>query len=171
MSEPPPPGSMPTCDSAGILGPIVNIIASMQANEAIKILSGNAKAVSRFLTVFELWDNRIRQIDVSKLRDSTDCPTCKRHEFAWLEGQRGNQTAVLCGRNAVQLRPEQPLNLSLDAMAAKLAGIGEVTRNKYLLRLAVDDFLITLFPDGRAIIGGTDDIAAARTVYAKYIGS
>lgn len=171
MSEPPPPGSMPTCDSAGILGPIVNIIASMQANEAIKILSDNAKAVSRFLTVFELWDNRIRQIDVSKLRDSTDCPTCKRHEFAWLEGQRGNQTAVLCGRNAVQLRPEQPLNLSLDEMAAKLAGVGEVTRNKYLLRLAVGDYLITLFPDGRAIIGGTDDIAAARTVYAKYIGS
>jgi len=171
MSEPPPPGSMPTCDSAGILGPIVNIIASIQANEAIKILSGNAKAVSRFLTVFELWDNRIRQIDVSKLRDSTDCPTCKRGEFAWLEGQRGNQTAVLCGRNAVQLRPPEPMQLSLDAIAEKLVGIGEVTRNKYLLRLSVGDYLITLFPDGRAIIGGTDDIAAARTVYAKYIGS
>lgn len=171
MSEPPPPGATPTCDSAGILGPVVNIIASMQASEAIKILSGNAKAVSRFLTVFELWDNRIRQIDVSKLRESVDCATCKRGEYDWLDGQRGSQTAVLCGRNAVQLSPPEPTELSLDAMAEKLAGIGRVTRNKYLLRLAVDDYLITLFPDGRAIVGGTDDIAAARTVYAKYVGS
>lgn len=171
MSEPPPPGATPTCDSAGILAPIVNVIASMEANEAIKILSGNAKAASRFLTVFELWENRIRQIDVSKLRDSVDCPACKRGELAWLDGRRASQSAVLCGRNAVQLSPPEPTAISLDAMQAKLAGIGRVTRNKYLLRLAVDDYLITLFPDGRAIVGGTDDIAAARTVLAKYIGS
>lgn len=171
LGEPPPPGSMPTCDSAGILAPIVNVIASMQANEAIKILSGNAKAASRFLTVFELWENRIRQIDVSKLRDSVDCPTCKRGEFAWLEGGRGSRSAVLCGRNAVQLSPAEKGEISLEAMAAKLSAVGKVTRNKYLLRLAVDDYLITLFPDGRAIVGGTDDVAEARTVYAKYIGS
>jgi molybdopterin-synthase adenylyltransferase len=171
LGEPPPAGSMPTCDSAGILAPIVNIIASMQANEAIKILSGNAKTASRFLTVFELWENRIRQVDVSKLRDSVDCPACKRGEFAWLEGGRGSQSAVLCGRNAVQLSPAEKAEISLDAMAAKLATVGKVTRNKYLLRLAVEDFLITLFPDGRAIVGGTDDVAEARTVVAKYIGS
>jgi molybdopterin/thiamine biosynthesis adenylyltransferase len=171
LGEPPPAGSMPTCDSAGILAPIVNIIASMQANEAIKILSGNAKAVSRFLTVFELWENRIRQVDVSKLRESVDCPTCKRGEFAWLEGGRGSQSAVLCGRNAVQLSPAEKAEISLDAMATKLSAVGKVTRNKYLLRLAVEDYLITLFPDGRAIVGGTDDAAEARTVFAKYIGS
>lgn len=171
MSEPPPPGATPTCDSAGILAPIVNIIASMQAGEAIKILSGNAKAASRFLTVFELWENRIRQIDVSKLRDAADCPACKHGEFAWLDGRRGSRSAVLCGRNAVQLSPPEPTEISLDAMEAKLAGVGRVTRNKYLLRLAVDGYLITLFPDGRAIVGGTDDIAAARTVFAKYVGS
>jgi molybdopterin/thiamine biosynthesis adenylyltransferase len=171
LGEPPPAGSMPTCDSAGILAPIVNIIASMQANEAIKILSGNAKAASRFLTVFELWENRIRQVDVSKLRESVDCPTCKRGEFAWLEGGRGSQSAVLCGRNAVQLSPAEKADISLDTMATKLSAVGKVTRNKYLLRLAVEDYLITLFPDGRAIIGGTDDVAEARTVFAKYIGS
>jgi molybdopterin/thiamine biosynthesis adenylyltransferase len=171
LGEPPPAGSMPTCDSAGILAPIVNIIASMQANEAIKILSGNTKAASRFLTVFELWENRIRQVDVSKLRESVDCPTCKRGEFAWLEGGRGSQSAVLCGRNAVQLSPAEKAEISLDTMATKLSAVGKVTRNKYLLRLAVEDYLITLFPDGRAIVGGTDDVAEARTVFAKYIGS
>lgn len=171
LGEPPPAGSMPTCDSAGILSPIVNIIASMQANEALKILSGNAKAASRFLTVFELWENRIRQVDVSKLRDSVDCPACKRGEFAWLEGGRGSQSAVLCGRNAVQLSPASPVELSLEEMAAKLSAVGKVTRNKYLLRLAVEKYLITLFPDGRAIVGGTDDVAEARTVFATYVGS
>jgi molybdopterin/thiamine biosynthesis adenylyltransferase len=171
LGEPPPAGSMPTCDSAGILAPIVNIIASMQANEAIKLLSGNAKAASRFLTVFDLWENRIRQVDVSKLRESVDCPTCKRGEFAWLEGGRGSQSAVLCGRNAVQLSPAEKAEISLDTMATKLSAVGAVTRNKYLLRLAVEDYLITLFPDGRAIVGGTDDVAEARTVFAKYIGS
>jgi adenylyltransferase/sulfurtransferase len=38
------------------------------------------------------------------------------------------------------------------------------------LRLKVDDYEITLFPDGRAIVQGTDDTAVARTIYAKYVG-
>jgi adenylyltransferase/sulfurtransferase len=171
MSEPPPPGATPTCDTAGILAPIINVIASLQANEAIKILCGKRAAISRSLTVLDLWENRLRQVDVSKLRESVDCPACKRGEFAWLEGDRGSRTAVLCGRNAVQLSPEAPTTWSLDAMAAKLASVGTVTQNRYLLRLAVGEYLITLFPDGRAIVGGTDDVATARTVFAKYVGS
>ena len=171
MQEAPPPGTTPTCDSAGILGPIVGVIASLQANEAIKILSGNRQAVSRHLNVLELWDNRIRQVDVSKLRDQVDCPACRRGELPWLAGQRGSHSAVLCGRNAVQLSHTGDERLSLEMLAKKLEGIGRVTCNQYLLRLTVDEYQITIFADGRAIIGGTDDIAAARTVYAKYIGN
>ena len=103
MQDCPPPGTMPTCDTAGILGPIVGVIASIEAIEAIKILSGHREAISRSLTVVELWDNCIRQVDVSSLRDQVDCPTCKRGEFPWLAGKEGSRTAVLCGRNAVQL--------------------------------------------------------------------
>jgi adenylyltransferase/sulfurtransferase len=147
------------------------MVASMQAAEALKILSGNRQAISRFLTVFELWENRIRQVDVSKLRDQVDCPACHGGEFPWLAGERGSQTAVLCGRNAVQLRPPGVRSQSLEALAAKLDGVGSVTRNRYLLRFSVDDYQITIFADGRAIIGGTDDPTVARTVYAKYIGS
>ncbi len=171
MQDAPPPGTTPTCDSAGILAPIINVIASMQANEAIKILSGRREAISRSLNVFELWDNRIRQVDVRHLREQVDCPTCKKGEFPWLEGERGSHSAVLCGRNAVQLSHVGGESLSLDALAERLEGVGHMTRNRYLLRLSVDEFLITVFADGRAIIGGTDDIAKARTVYAKYIGS
>lgn len=167
---PPPPGTTPTCDSAGILAPIINVIASLQANEAIKILSGNRDRISRELTIFELWDNRIRQLKIDSLKE-VDCPTCKRGEFPWLEGKLGSHTAVLCGRNSVQLSfPGRP-SLSLESLAKKLDGVGRVTRNRFLLRFEVDQFLITVFPDGRAIIGGTEDIAEAKTVYAKYIGS
>jgi molybdopterin/thiamine biosynthesis adenylyltransferase len=169
MPDCPPPGSMPTCDTAGILGPAVGVIASIQAIEAIKILSGNRAAVSRHLTVVELWESCIRQVNVASLRDQVDCPTCKRREFPWLAGKEGSRSAVLCGRNAVQL--SQPgKSVSLDQLAAQLAAVGQVTRNAYLLRLKVDAYEITVFPDGRAIIGGTNDIAVARTVYAKYIG-
>lgn len=171
LAEPPPPGAMPTCDTAGILAPIVNVIASIEACEAIKILSGNRAAVSRSLTVIDLWANRTRYVDVSKLREQVDCPACRQGEFAWLTGQRAGHTAVLCGRNAVQLSPPPGVQLALPELAEKLAGAGQVSRNAYLLRLGVDGFELTVFPDGRAIISGTDDPAVARSLYAKYVGT
>jgi len=171
VQEAPPPGTTPTCDTAGILAPVVNVIASLQAIEVLKILSGNRQAVSRQLTVVELWENRIRQIKLNKLRDQVDCRTCDRGEYPWLEGRLGSQTAVLCGRNAVQLSRPERYETSLDALAETLAGVGPVERNQYLLRLSVDSYVVTVFADGRAIISGTDDPATARTVYAKYVGT
>ena len=170
MPECPAPGSTPTCETAGILGPIVGLIASIEAAEAIKILSGNRNAISHDLTVVDLWRNRVRQVDVRGLRDRVDCPTCKHAEFPWLSGRMGSRTAVLCGRNAVQLtHPEA--NLPLDALAEKLQGVGQLTRNPFLLRLKVEGYELTIFADGRAIISGVDDVAAARAVYAKYVGN
>lgn len=87
----PAPGTTPTCETVGILPPVVSLVASLQAIEALKILSGHPEAVSRCLTVVELWDGRIRQIDVSRLRDQVDCPTCDRGEFPWLSGQEGQK--------------------------------------------------------------------------------
>ena len=170
LPECPPPGSTPTCDTAGVLAPIVGVIASIQAQEAIKILSGNLAAISRHLTVIDLWQNRFLQIDVRDLRDRVDCPTCKQRQFVWLTGQQGSRAAVLCGRNSVQLTQPGP-SIPLDELARRLEGMGRVTRNAFLLSLKVDNFELTLFPDGRAIVQGTDDPAVARTVYAKYIGN
>ncbi len=170
MQECPPPGTTPTCDTAGILGPVVGVIASIEAIEAIKILSGNRECISRNLTVVELWDNRIRQVDVTTLREQVDCPTCKQGKFPWLAGREGSRTAVLCGRNAVQLT-HPGASLSLDELARQLEGVGQINRNQFLLRLRVEGYELTVFPDGRAIIGGTDDVATARTVYAKYVGN
>ena len=170
MEKCPVPGSTPTCDTAGILGPIVGVIASIEAMEAIKILSGNRDGVSRQLTVVDLWQNQIKHVDVSHLRDEVDCLTCKRKEFSWLAGREGSRTAVLCGRNAVQLS-HPGAKVSLDELAKRLSGMGQITMNQYLLRLNVSPYEIAVFSDGRAIISGTDDIAIARTIYAKYIGA
>lgn len=171
MSETPPPGTTPTCDTAGILGPIVNVIASYQACEAMKILSGNLDAINRSLGVFEMWDNRVRQVGLDALRDAQSCPACHAREFPWLEGKRGGQSSVLCGRNAVQLSFPEGDDVDLQQLAEKLSSHGTVTKNPFLLRCQLDHYQITVFPDGRAIIGGTDDEAEARTVHARYIGS
>ena len=171
IQECPPPGTMPTCDTAGILAPIVNIIASLQANEAIKILSGNRQSINRCLTVVDIWDNRIRQVNLDSLRAARECPACDQADYPWLNGQRASHSAILCGRNAVQISPPGRAALSLPTLAEKLATVGPVSQNRYLVRVTVGEYLLTVFLDGRAIIGGTDDIATARTLYAKYIGA
>lgn len=170
MQDCPPPGTTPTCDTAGILAPIVSVIASIEAMEAIKVLSGNRDAVSRSLTVIDLWTNHLRRLDVSELRDQVDCPACKRGEYPWLDGKEGSHTAVLCGRNAVQLT-HMGKTVDLGDLARRLEGTGELSRNPFLLRFRADKYEITVFPDGRAIVGGTDDIPTAKTVYARYIGN
>jgi adenylyltransferase/sulfurtransferase len=171
MPEVPPPGETPTCDTAGILGPIVDIVASMQAAEGIKILTGHRDTISRSLTVVELWDNRIRQIKLDSLRERSDCATCVRREFPWLQGERGSHSAILCGRNAVQLSFPDRHAVALDALADKLSSVGQVQQNRFLVRATVGRYVLTVFPDGRAIVGGTEDIAEAKSVYAKYIGN
>lgn len=171
MPEPPPPGAAETCDTAGIVAPIINVIASIQAMEALKILSGRRDATQRGLLIFDLWENRQRQVKLDLLRESAQCAACQRRDFVWLRGERGSHTAVLCGRNAVQLTQPAGERLSLEALEQRLAGVGKVTRNPFLLRLAVDEYLLTIFADGRAIVGGTEDIATAKGLYARYVGS
>jgi adenylyltransferase/sulfurtransferase len=171
IPEAPPPGTTPTCDTAGVLAPIVNVIASIEACEAIKILSGHPEAASRRLTIIDLWDNQARHMDLSKLRDTSDCRVCKHREFAWLSGERGDASAVLCGRNAVQLSAPPGASISLDHLAHRLSGVGQVQRNAFLLRLNVDHYVLTVFPDGRTIVAGTNDISTARSVHARYIGA
>ena len=170
MPECPQPGSTATCESAGILGPIVGAIASIEAAEAIKILSGNWQAVSRSLSVVDLWQNTFRRIDVSGLRDQVDCPACKHGDYSWLSGRQVSRSAALCGRNSVQLS-HLDAAISLDELAERLEGVGQLTRNEFLLRLKVEGFDLTIFPDARVVISGTDDITTARAVYAKYVGS
>jgi adenylyltransferase/sulfurtransferase len=172
----PPPGMNPTCDTAGVLGPTVNIVASWQALEAIKLLTGNIGDVSPYLFSFDLWDNRYQQLNVAKAKDLADCPACKHKNFEFLSGKFGSSTTSLCGRNAVQINVPAGNKVNFDHVAANLKGVGKPTFNKFMLKCPIKEaggkeYELTLFADGRAIIKGTNDAAAAKAVYAKYVGA
>ena len=109
-------------------------------------------------------------MDLTKLRDASDCPACHHGQYEWLEGERGSASAVLCGRNAVQLHHSEQVSLDLDELALRLEGLGTIEKNRFLLRFSVDDYVLTAFPDGRAIIKGTEEIAVAKRLYAQYLG-
>lgn len=172
MPDIPEPGAGETCDTAGVLGPAVHIVASLQLVEALKILSGQPELVQPVLTILDVWDGSYRQLQMKSLFETSDCPACKRGERRWLSGDATAKGTVLCGRNAVQITPADRLQLSLPDVERRLRGSGTVNRNPFLLKFrpATEPLEITLFPDGRAIIQGTEDLAAARTVYARYIG-
>lgn len=170
MPEPPPAELQPTCETAGVLGPAVGVVASLQAMEAVKLLSGNRAAINARMTLIDLWTNSLRNVGVSSARNP-DCRACGQRDFAYLEGRRGDSTVALCGRNAVQLAPPPGAPaVDLNELARKLQSIGKVTANPYLLRVEVESYRITVFADGRAIITGTDDPAVARAVHARYLG-
>ena len=166
----PAPGEAGTCETVGVLSPIVNIIAGFQASEALKILTGQRDKVNRDLTYIDVWENTQRQIKIASLRGKVDCPCCVRRKFEWLEGEHGSQTTRLCGRNAVQVTQRRPTRLYFEDLARHLAPLGEVKYNRFLLRFHADGCEFNVFPDGRAIIKGTNNVDRARTLFAKYIG-
>jgi adenylyltransferase/sulfurtransferase len=165
-----PAGVQPTCETAGVLGPVTSLIGSLQAMEAIKILSGRTESVRRRIFTADLWHGPIRETGMPP-RDA-DCPCCGSRDFIWLNGRRA--PVSLCGRNAVQIHElRRPLDLA--QLAAQLEGLGTVRSNEFALRFSVrinnGDHEVTVFPDGRAIIKGTTDIGVARGIYARYIGN
>lgn len=173
MDSVPEPGTTETCDTAGVLATAINVIASIEATIALKILTGQKQDVEPVLTIVDVWDLTLRKMNVANLREQSDCPACHKQERKWLSGVEGSQSTVLCGRNAVQVSPAQSLELSFDELAEKLSASGTVTHNRYLLRLKIEEpeYDVTIFKDGRAIIKGTDDVGIARSVYSRYIGS
>jgi molybdopterin-synthase adenylyltransferase len=166
----PAPGEGGTCETAGVLSPIVNIIASYQATEAIKILTGRREQINRELIYIDVWDNIQRRIKIAPLLGKVDCPCCRRRRFEWLEGEQGSRTTSLCGRNAVQVTHRIAARLNFEQLAGHLQTLGEVSYNRFLLKFDAEGYQFTVFPDGRAIIKGTSDVDKARTLYAKYIG-
>lgn len=168
FEEMPDAGSAPTCDTAGVIAPIISTISAVQTTEALKILTGNFNKLHKSLLQFDVWENDWRKIKLGK--PNPDCKTCGLRNFEFLETEAQEFSAVLCGRNAVQIAPPKPADLNLTALAEKLENLGAVKQNEYLLRLTVGDYELTVFRDARAIIRGTDDVSAARSIYARYVG-
>lgn len=169
MGDLPAPGTVPTCDVAGVIGPIVTLMGSIAAVEAVKLIVGHGN-LNPGMIYADLWEHSFDQFDLGGPR--SDCPTCGRAEYPFLSAETGSRTTALCGRDAVQVSVIGARALDLGALADRLraAGIGTVRHNPYLLRFEIDGYEFTVFGDGRAIIKGTADEARASTLYARYIG-
>jgi adenylyltransferase/sulfurtransferase len=170
FSEPAAPGAATTCDTAGVLGPAINAAAAFACAEALKLLAGARDALHGSLVHFDLWDLSFHPLKVARKTGDRPCPCCALRRFPYLTPEAGAHTTTLCGRNAVQVTPARPQSLDLATLGSRLSALGPVKVNEFLLRLAVDGYQITLFPDARAIIQGTSDETVARTLYAKYVG-
>ncbi|HKD79867.1 MAG TPA: ThiF family adenylyltransferase [Candidatus Angelobacter sp.] len=163
----PPEGTVETCDTAGILNSAVNLIGSIQATEAIKFLVGARGKLRRTLLSFDVWNNE--QAEIAAAAPRQDCQACGKREFPHLAGERRPQI-TLCGRNSVQIHERsRPVNFA--EMSSRLGAHGTVKHNAFVLKFWRDPYEMTLFPDGRAIIKGTNDTAVARSLYARFVGS
>ncbi|ALS20824.1 molybdopterin-synthase adenylyltransferase MoeB [Paenibacillus sp. YK5] len=171
FGQPPEQGTTETCDTAGVIGPIIHTVASHQGAEALKVLIGADSQRNRKMIHWDLWYNQYAAVDVSKARKA-DCPCCGERRFDYLNASVQEETIqTLCGRNSVQIQPVRPSALSLGEWADKLRPLGRLELNPFLLKLHLEnDITLVLFPDGRMIVQGTDDPVAAKSLYSRYIG-
>lgn len=167
--EEPAAGTTQTCDTAGVIMPIISIVAAVQASEALKLLTGRVENLQGGLMQFDVWRNEWRRISTGER--APDCPACGLRRFDALEAESGDMTIVLCGRNAVQVSPRKNARVDLEALAARLSAAGEVKSNPYLVRLSAGEYELTVFSDARAIVRGTEDVGVARSLYARYVGT
>ncbi len=169
FEEAPPAASAPTCDTAGVIMPIINVVAAVQVSEALKLLTARYEDLHQSLMQFDVWRNEWRKISPGS--PSPQCSTCALGFFDTLQPATGEFAAVLCGRNAVQISPTEKTRVDFERLAERLRASGEVKFNDYLLRFRTGDYEVTVFQDARSIIRGTDEITTARSLYAKYIGN
>jgi molybdopterin/thiamine biosynthesis adenylyltransferase len=169
IPEPPAAGSLPTCDTAGIIGPAAVVVGAVEAAEAIKLVVGAPEAASNRLLVCDLWSNVWRTVDLAPLV-AAGCPTCRAADYPWLEGRLGGRPTPLCGRDAVQV-PSAGGGIDLAAVAARLALVGTVVANRWIVRADVEEGIqLAVFADGRAIVTGTREEARARAIVSRYLG-
>ncbi|MEP6703433.1 MAG: ThiF family adenylyltransferase [Acidobacteriota bacterium] len=169
FEEMPDAGSSPTCDTAGVIMPIISTVSAVQVSEAIKLIVGDRSALHASLMQFDVWQNDWRKIKLSK--PTPDCRACALRVYDFLNTESPEFSAVLCGRNAVQIAPPNPITIDLAAFGEKRGHLADVKTNEYLVRFTSGENEITVFRDGRAIIKGTDDVTLARSLYARYVGA
>jgi molybdopterin-synthase adenylyltransferase len=167
--ESPPPGTTPTCDTAGILSSTASVIANLECVEAIKLLVGAKDKVNRGMIWVDIWENSFEKLEGSKAAD--DCICCGQGKYEFLEAREGTRTTSMCGRQAIQVSVRGGAKVSFPELAARLKGAGKVQYNEYMLRFLVDSYELVVFPDARTLVRGTTDESMARTLYARYVGA
>jgi adenylyltransferase/sulfurtransferase len=167
----PKPGSLPTCDTMGVLNTITVIMGAMESTEAIKIILGkydDLEDTKSELIIYDGWNNSYDSITVKK---NDNCGCCVEEDFEYLKSEEREIITSLCGRNAIQITPADPKEMSLRELASKLEKLGEVKCADFIMIFKIGEFEISVFKDGRAIVKGTNDKKVARSIYARYIGT
>ncbi|MNQ97863.1 putative adenylyltransferase/sulfurtransferase MoeZ [compost metagenome] len=167
----PAAGTTDTCDTAGVIGGIIHVVASFQATEALKLLVGATEQLNLNMQQWDLWFNQNSAIRVSGAK-KPGCPACANKQFEYLDAVLESDTIQsLCGRNSVQIHPITPNTQGLDYWEERLKPLGTVERNRFLLKFqASDEIQLILFPGGRVLIQGTEDLIQAKSLYSRYIG-
>jgi len=169
VGERPAPGSGETCDTVGVVAPVVQAVAAVQGAEALKLLTGNTPALLPGLVTLDLWAGAFEVTDLSGR--APWCPSCVDGRYDYVEaGASGPGASVLCGHEAVQL-PAGGEAVDLGTLAARLRPAGEVMENEYLVRFRSPEAELVVFADGRTIVKGVTDAAGARSVFARYVGA
>jgi len=161
----PQPGQLPTCDTVGIVNTLPSAVASLETTEAFKIMQG--KAPAKELMFIDIWQGDLQKIAVRK---NPDCQACGKRDFEFLQAKKRKFAASLCGRNAVQIVPVRELRGGLADLRRKLVKLGDAEMRDGVLKFKTKGVELTVFPDGRTIVGGTTDISRAKTVFSKYVG-
>jgi len=169
IPEPPPTAALPTCETAGVLGPAVGVVASLQTAELMKILLGEPERLRKGLFFIDIWDNIARSLDMSVL-SSNDCPCCKQGRYDFLEGTEHEAAAKLCGSSSVQVVPATPKKLNLAELGKRLSEIGTAKANPHLLKFQSAEAALTIFADGRVLVHGCDDLERAKSLYSRFVG-
>ncbi|MTH54754.1 thiamine biosynthesis protein MoeB [Bacillus mangrovi] len=160
-----------TCDTAGIIAPAVGMTVSHQTVQALKLLSGNEEAVKTELCSFDVWNSSWQSLKIDRMKKE-NCPTCGHTpDYPYLKEENTARTAVLCGRDTVQIRPPEGVKMDLAKTAERLAGkVDQCTSNDYLLAFTKGPFKLVAFKDGRVLVHGTKKPDEARSLYSRYFG-
>lgn len=160
-----------TCDTVGIISPAVGMVVSHQVTEALKILVEDWEAVRTTFISFDLWGNQYSSLKMGKAKDES-CLSCGPNPtYPFLEAENLTKSTVLCGRDTVQIRPPKQMILNLEDLAKQLKMVGyEGKANPYLLSIEMGKEKMVVFKDGRALVHGTKDITAAKSLYNRILG-
>ena len=174
IPDPPPAEQMQTCDSAGVVGPAVGMIANWQALEAMKLIVAGRDRIDGALRQFDLWNGTIRTLKLRRVRSGdnrTGCLACEQNQYDFLSGKYQTQARAMCGRNAVHLTALRAAPLNLQAIADRLSSECSIKVHPFMLRFDLDGLTWSVFHDGRAVLTGTEDVELARKLYARRIGA
>ncbi len=165
------PSDGATCDTVGIISPAVQMVVAHQVTEVMKLLTGNVEALSGKLVAFDLWKNQKMELKVASLRDD-HCPSCVQKHYPHLDYQSQLKTAVLCGRNTVQIRAGKHKSFDFAEFKSHLEKINilHYTENPYLVSFEMDNYRVVVFHDGRTLVHGTKNIQEAKKIYYRFVG-